>query len=226
MSSTDQRIREAQRRADSNPNDGNKRGLLNERLRRAPNICPKCNRLLSELAPQSSGHCCCRPCYWKEWTKDWKKIGRLFRRLKSVRCKDCPMPTTNQLINRGRRKKREKKLDRALQGNPQKKGTVLKVWVVKPRKPNSGDRKMVRVRLFNKQKTEVTATVPGQGMGGIQPHSIVLIKKGRVPDVPGVNYKVVRGAEGVMDENSDPNQNLMVRRNGRSKYGAKRQKGQ
>lgn len=131
------------------------------------------------------------------------------------------MPTINQLVRKGRRNN-IRKPDRALQGCPQKRGTVLKVWVVKPRKPNSGDRKMVRVRLSN--KVEVTASIPGQGLGGVQQHSQVLVRKGRVQDVPGVNYKIVRGALDCQNEDGRSYKTMNSRKKARSRFGAKRPK--
>lgn len=135
------------------------------------------------------------------------------------------MPTISQLVRKGRRKNR-KKVDRALQGAPQKRGVVLRTWVEKPRKPNSGDRKMVRVKLSN--GVEVTAGLPGQGMGGVQQHSQVLIRGGRTKDVVGVKYQVIRGTLDCLSENSDdfrPKKTMTGdRRNSRSKYGSKKPK--
>ena len=82
--------------------------------------------------------------------------------------------------------------------------------------------KMARVKLNNNR--EVTAAIPGQGLGGLQPHSIVLVEKGRTKDVPGVRYRIVRGTQDCLDENTDANQRRMVRMNSRSKYGAKKVK--
>ena len=136
------------------------------------------------------------------------------------------MPTINQLVRKGRKRKRKLKMDRALQGAPQRRGVVLRIWVEKPRKPNSGHRKMARVRLSN--GVELTAGIPGQGMGAVQEHSVVLIRGGRTKDVPGVKYQIVRGALDCTGENGDsfrPMKSMTGdRRNARSKYGSKKPK--
>ena len=121
------------------------------------------------------------------------------------------MPTTNQLVRNEREKQTKKAATPALQGSPQRRGVCTRVSTTTPRKPNSALRKVARVRLTNGQ--EVTAYVPGEGHN-LQEHSVVLIRGGRVRDLPGIRYKVVRAAfdaAGVSD-----------RRQGRSKYGAKR----
>jgi small subunit ribosomal protein S12 len=123
------------------------------------------------------------------------------------------MPTINQLIKHGREKKRKKSKSPALEGNPQKRGVCVRVYTVTPKKPNSALRKVTRVRLSN--GIEVTAYIPGEGHN-LQEHSIVLVRGGRVKDLPGVRYKVIRGtldAAGVQG-----------RRQSRSKYGAKKPK--
>ncbi len=123
------------------------------------------------------------------------------------------MPTINQLIKYGRKKKEKKSKAPALQGNPQKRGVCVRVYTVTPKKPNSALRKVTRVRLSN--GIEVTTYIPGEGHN-LQEHSIVLVRGGRVKDLPGVRYKVVRGtldAAGVEG-----------RRQSRSKYGTKRPK--
>ena len=123
------------------------------------------------------------------------------------------MPTINQLIRHGRRDKPVKDKAPALKMNPQKRGVCTRVYTTTPKKPNSALRKVARVRLTN--GFEVTAYIPGEGHN-LQEHSIVLIRGGRVKDLPGVRYHIVRGtldAAGVND-----------RRQGRSKYGAKRPK--
>lgn len=123
------------------------------------------------------------------------------------------MPTINQLIARGRRDEPRKDKAPALKSNPQKRGVCTRVYTTTPKKPNSALRKVARVRLTN--GFEVTAYIPGEGHN-LQEHSIVLIRGGRVKDLPGVRYHIVRGtldAAGVND-----------RRQGRSKYGAKRPK--
>jgi small subunit ribosomal protein S12 len=123
------------------------------------------------------------------------------------------MPTINQLIRRGRRDVAAKDKAPALKQNPQKRGVCTRVYTTTPKKPNSALRKVARVRLTN--GFEVTAYIPGEGHN-LQEHSIVLIRGGRVKDLPGVRYHIIRGtldAAGVND-----------RRQGRSKYGAKRPK--
>ena len=98
----------------------------------------------------------------------------------------------------------------ALQGSPQKKGICIRVFTTKPKKPNSAIRKVVRVRLSNKSK--ITAYIPGEGHN-LQDHSVVLIRGGRVPDLPGVKYKVIRGKYDAAS--------VLKRKNGRSHYGTK-----
>jgi len=120
------------------------------------------------------------------------------------------MPTINQLVRKGRKKKSVKSKSRALSRCPQKRGVCLQVT---PKKPNSALRKIARVRLSNGQ--EVTAYIGGEGHN-LQEHSIVLVRGGRVPDLPGVRYHVVRGA---LDSLGVDN-----RKQGRSKYGAKNSK--
>lgn len=123
------------------------------------------------------------------------------------------MPTINQLITKGRRTVGAKDKAPALRKNPQKRGVCTRVYTTTPKKPNSALRKVARVRLTN--GFEVTAYIPGEGHN-LQEHSIVLIRGGRVKDLPGVRYHIIRGtldAAGVND-----------RRQGRSKYGAKRPK--
>lgn len=133
------------------------------------------------------------------------------------------MPTTNQLVRKGRKKVKALSKSPALQGNPQKRGTVIRTYVANPKKPNSANRTCVRVRLSNGK--EVNAYFPGKGMN-IQEHSQVLIRGGRVPDLPGVRYKVIRGtydAQGAFPE-SEGKGTLVERSNGRSKYGVRRKK--
>ena len=123
------------------------------------------------------------------------------------------MPTINQLIRHGRKDVAAKDKAPALKSNPQKRGVCTRVYTTTPKKPNSALRKVARVRLTN--GFEVTAYIPGEGHN-LQEHSIVLIRGGRVKDLPGVRYHIVRGtldAAGVND-----------RRQSRSKYGAKRPK--
>jgi len=123
------------------------------------------------------------------------------------------MPTINQLIRKGRRKPRKKAKTPALQGAPQKRGVCVRVYTSTPKKPNSALRKVARVRLTN--GIEVTSYIPGMGHN-LQEHSVVLIRGGRVKDLPGVRYHVIRGT---MDTTG-----VDDRRQGRSKYGAKRPK--
>jgi len=123
------------------------------------------------------------------------------------------MPTINQLIKYGREKKKKKSKAPALQGCPQKRGVCVRVYTVTPKKPNSALRKVARVRLSNGM--EVIAYIPGEGHN-LQEHSIVLVRGGRVKDLPGVKYKIIRG---VLDTAGVTN-----RRQSRSKYGVKKPK--
>ncbi len=123
------------------------------------------------------------------------------------------MPTINQLIRGARQKKRYKTSAPALGGSPQKRGVCTRVYTSTPKKPNSALRKVARVRLSNGY--EVTTYIPGVGHN-LQEHSVVLIRGGRVKDLPGVRYHVVRGA---LDSIG-----VQERRQGRSKYGAKKPK--
>ena len=130
------------------------------------------------------------------------------------------MPTLGQLINRGRTRPPNKSKAPALQGAPQRKGIVLRAYTVKPKKPNSALRKVCRVRLSNGM--EVTAYIPGVDHP-LQEHSNVLIRGGRVKDLPGVRYHVVRGsldATGVQPK--DLSEYPRGRRTSRSKYGVKK----
>ena len=123
------------------------------------------------------------------------------------------MPTINQLVKTGRTKKFKKIKARALQGCPQRRGICTQVTTRTPKKPNSALRKVARVRLTNGQ--EVTAYIGGEGHN-LQEHSVVLVKGGRVRDLPGVRYHIVRGALDSLG--------VEKRRQGRSKYGNKRPK--
>lgn len=123
------------------------------------------------------------------------------------------MPTISQLIRKGRKKFRKKSKSPALKGCPQRRGVCVQVKTQTPKKPNSALRKVARVRLA--RGVEVTSYIPGEGHN-LQEHSIVLVRGGRVKDLPGVRYHIVRGtldAAGVAD-----------RKQSRSKYGAKRPK--
>jgi small subunit ribosomal protein S12 len=123
------------------------------------------------------------------------------------------MPTINQLVRHGRTKRIEKTSTPALQGSPQKRGVCVRVYTTTPKKPNSALRKVARVRLTN--GFEVTAYIGGEGHN-LQEHSVVLIRGGRVKDLPGVRYHIVRGSLDTVG--------VVKRRRGRSKYGAKRPK--
>ncbi len=120
------------------------------------------------------------------------------------------MPTIQQLVRKGRQDKVAKQKTAALKGSPQRRGVCTRVYTTTPKKPNSALRKVARVKLTS--GIEVTAYIPGEGHN-LQEHSVVLVRGGRVKDLPGVRYKVVRGtldAAGVSD-----------RKKGRSQYGAK-----
>ena len=121
------------------------------------------------------------------------------------------MPTFNQLVRKGRRRVKVKTKSPALQGCPQKRGVCVRVYTQTPKKPNSALRKVARVRLTN--GIEVTTYIPGIGHN-LQEHSIVLIRGGRVKDLPGVRYHVIRGTLDAVG--------VEGRHNSRSKYGTKR----
>jgi small subunit ribosomal protein S12 len=123
------------------------------------------------------------------------------------------VPTISQLIRKGRSVVVEKTKTPALGSSPQKRGVCTRVYTTTPKKPNSALRKVARVRLTNQM--EVTAYIPGEGHN-LQEHSIVLIRGGRVKDLPGVRYHIIRGT---MDTSG-----VSDRKRGRSKYGAKRPK--
>jgi len=125
------------------------------------------------------------------------------------------LPTINQLVRKGRTAVLSKNKAPALSSCPQKRGVCTRVYTTTPKKPNSALRKVARVRLTN--HIEVSAYIPGEGHN-LQEHSIVLIRGGRVKDLPGVRYHIVRGT---LDSNG-----VSDRRQGRSKYGAKRPKQQ
>jgi small subunit ribosomal protein S12 len=124
------------------------------------------------------------------------------------------MPTINQLIRKGRQVKPTKSKSPALKACPQRRGVCTRVWTVTPKKPNSALRKVARVKLTT--QIEVTAYIPGIGHN-LAEHSVVLIRGGRVPDLPGVRYHIIRGT---LDAAGTAN-----RKQGRSKYGTKRGKG-
>lgn len=123
------------------------------------------------------------------------------------------MPTINQLVRNGRKRVVKKKTAPALQNSPQKRGVCVRVYTATPKKPNSALRKVARVRLTT--GTEVTAYIPGIGHN-LQEHSVVLIRGGRVKDLPGVRYHIVRGTLDTLG--------VSDRKKSRSKYGAKRPK--
>ncbi len=121
------------------------------------------------------------------------------------------MPTINQLVRKGRKKMVKKTSTPALQGNPQKRGVCTRVYTTTPKKPNSALRKVAKVRLTN--GIEVIAYIPGEGHN-LQEHSLVIIEGGRVKDLPGVRYHIIRG---IMDTAG-----VSDRKTSRSRYGAKR----
>jgi small subunit ribosomal protein S12 len=123
------------------------------------------------------------------------------------------MPTINQLVRKGREKIRQKSASPALKQCPQKRGVCTRVYTTTPKKPNSALRKVARVRLSS--QIEVTAYIPGEGHN-LQEHSIVLVRGGRVKDLPGVRYKIIRG--------SLDTQGVRNRKQARSRYGAKKEK--
>jgi len=122
------------------------------------------------------------------------------------------MPTIQQLVRKGRQRKPSKNTTLALKGSPQRRGVCTRVYTTTPKKPNSALRKVCRVRLSS--GTEVTAYIPGEGHN-LQEHSIVLVRGGRVKDLPGVRYKVVRGA---LDAAA-----VRDRKQSRSRYGVKKE---
>ena len=124
-----------------------------------------------------------------------------------------PVPTINQLVRKGRQDKVSKNKTPALKGSPQRRGVCTRVYTTTPKKPNSALRKVARVRLSS--GVEVTAYIPGVGHN-LQEHSIVLVRGGRVKDLPGVRYKIIRGT---LDT-----QGVKNRKQARSRYGAKKEK--
>ena len=123
------------------------------------------------------------------------------------------MPTINQLVRQGREAVRKKSKTPAMESCPQKRGVCIRVYTTTPKKPNSALRKVARVRLTN--GLEVTSYIPGVGHN-LQEHSIVLVRGGRVKDLPGVRYKIIRG--------SLDTQGVRNRKQARSRYGAKKEK--
>ena len=132
-------------------------------------------------------------------------------KIKGLKALEKKFPTIQQLVRKGRESKFRKEKTPALKGAPQRRGVCTRVYTATPKKPNSALRKVARVRLTNGM--EVTAYIPGEGHN-LQEHSVVLIRGGRVKDLPGVRYHVIRGpldSDGVED-----------RKRGRSKYGSKK----
>ncbi|MCD6239631.1 MAG: 30S ribosomal protein S12 [Thermotogae bacterium] len=123
------------------------------------------------------------------------------------------MPTINQLVRKGRKRIRLRSATPALGGNPQRRGVCVRVSTTTPKKPNSALRKIARVRLSN--GIEITAYIPGEGHN-LQEHSVVLVRGGRIRDLPGVRYKIVRG--------TFDTQGVEGRKKARSKYGVKKEK--
>lgn len=123
------------------------------------------------------------------------------------------MPTISQLIRHPRQVRKRREKAPALAECPQKRGVCTRVYTTKPKKPNSALRKVARIRLTN--GNEITGYIPGEGHN-LQEHSVVLVRGGRVPDLPGVRYHIIRG--------SLDTQGVQKRKQGRSKYGAKRPK--
>lgn len=123
------------------------------------------------------------------------------------------MPTINQLVRKSRQRQVAKTDSPALKSSPQKRGVCTRVYTTTPKKPNSALRKVARVRLTNQM--EVTSYIPGEGHN-LQEHSVVLIRGGRVKDLPGVRYHIIRGTLDALG--------VQKRRQGRSKYGAKKPK--
>jgi small subunit ribosomal protein S12 len=131
------------------------------------------------------------------------------------------MPTINQLVRKGRRKVVVKTKSPALKGAPQRRGVCVQVMTRTPKKPNSALRKVAKVRLTNGQ--EVIAYIPGEGHN-LQEHSIVLVRGGRVKDLPGVRYHIVRGTLDALGAVGPSNTNKLPRNVSRSKYGVKKPK--
>ena len=131
------------------------------------------------------------------------------------------MPTINQLVRKGRRKVVVKTKSPALKGAPQRRGVCVQVMTRTPKKPKSALRKVAKVRLTNGQ--EVIAYIPGEGHN-LQEHSIVLVRGGRVKDLPGVRYHIVRGTLDALGAAGPSNTNKLTRNVSRSKYGVKKPK--
>jgi small subunit ribosomal protein S12 len=146
-------------------------------------------------------------CRWKSVQRFGHADGKVTEKVKGF------MPTINQLVRKGREPQKAKSKVPAMEANPQKRGVCTRVYTTTPKKPNSALRKVAKVRLTNAR--EVITYIPGEGHN-LQEHSVVLIRGGRVRDLPGVRYHVLRG---VLDT-----QGVKDRKQSRSKYGAKRPK--
>jgi len=170
------------------------------------------------MVPRNAPLCGC-PCCVDSATRPAAGVGGptgVFRRTtqhSTTNGKDAPVPTIQQLVRKGRQDKVDKSKTPALKGSPQRRGVCTRVYTTTPKKPNSALRKVARVRLSN--NVEVTGYIPGIGHN-LQEHSIVLIRGGRVKDLPGVRYHIIRGT---LDSEGTAN-----RFKSRSKYGAKRPK--
>ena len=151
----------------------------------------------------------------REWSlfSSRSPLGALVGVSCAVETRSIQVPTINQLVRQGRRAARSKGKSLALQSCPQRRGVCVRVYTQTPKKPNSALRKVARVRLSNGK--EITAYIPGEGHN-LQEHSIVLVRGGRVRDLPGVRYHILRGS---LDASG-----VDGRLQGRSKYGAKRPK--
>lgn len=145
--------------------------------------------------------------FWGKCLRAPACIGKVTPEVKGF------MPTINQLVRKGREPQKERSKVPAMEANPQKRGVCTRVYTTTPKKPNSALRKVAKVRLTNQR--EVISYIPGEGHN-LQEHSVVLIRGGRVRDLPGVRYHVLRG---VLDT-----QGVKDRKQSRSKYGAKRPK--
>lgn len=142
------------------------------------------------------------------WNIAWEIYANEIIRERSI-----SMPTINQLVRQGRKKIVSRSTTPALKGSPQKRGVCVRVYTTTPKKPNSALRKVARVRLTNGM--EVTSYIPGVGHN-LQEHSVVMIRGGRVKDLPGVRYHIIRGTLDTLG--------VANRKQSRSKYGAKRPK--
>ena len=153
--------------------------------------------------------------------RDFAGIFRVLLSPGSTEILSFSMPTINQLVRKGRKKIRQKTDSPALQKCPQKRGVCVRVYTTTPKKPNSALRKVARVRLSN--GIEATTYIPGEGHN-LQEHSVVLIRGGRVKDLPGVRYHVIRGTLDATGAAGPSNTNKANRTQRRSKYGVKRPK--